>query len=167
VGVIGPGLEAREADETRAREVGALLARRDAVIVCGGLGGVMAAVCEGARREGGESVGLLPGDRRDAANPYLTIALPTGLAELRNGLLIRASETVICIGRSWGTLSEVALALRLGRQVALLHSWDEEQIRGLAPLARPDLVRATHSAEEAVATAWEWVTSESELRTTH
>jgi uncharacterized protein (TIGR00725 family) len=162
--VIGPGLEAREEDENHAREAGALLARRDAVIVCGGLGGVMAAVCEGARREGGDSVGLLPGDRRDAANPHLTIALPTGLGELRNGLLIRASETVVCIGRSWGTLSEVALALRLGRQVAFLHSWDEEEIRGLAPLARPDLVRATHSAEEAVAVAWECLTSEGDPR---
>ena len=165
--MIGPGLEARKEDETHAREVGALLARRDAVIVCGGLGGVMAAVCEGARREGGDTVGLLPGDRRDAANPHLTVALPTGLGELRNGLVIRASETVICIGRSWGTLSEVALALRLGRRVAFLHSWDAEEISGLAPLARPDLVRATHSAEEAVATAWEWLTSERQARTTH
>ena len=165
--MIGPGLDARKEDETRAREVGTLLARRDAVIVCGGLGGVMAAVCEGARREGGDSVGLLPGDRRDVANPHLTIALPTGLGELRNGLVIRASETVICIGRSWGTLSEVALALRLGRRVTFLHSWDEGEIRGLAPLARPDLVRATHSAEEAVATAWEWLTSERQARTTH
>ena len=81
--------------------------------------------------------------------------------------MVRASETVICIGRSWGTLSEVALALRLGRRVALLHSWDEEEIRGLAPLARPDLVRATDSAEEAVATVLEWLTSERQARTTN
>lgn len=158
--VIGPGDGATREDETCARQVGVLLARRHAVIVCGGLGGVMAAACEGARREGGDSVGLLPGDRRDAANPHLTIALPTGLGELRNGLVIRASEVVICIGRSWGTLNEVALALRLGRRVAFLHSWEEDEISDLAPLARPDLVRTTDSAEEAVATAWEWLTSE-------
>jgi uncharacterized protein (TIGR00725 family) len=160
VGVVGPGADGATAeDEDCAREVGALLARRDAVIVCGGLGGVMEAACEGALREGGDAVGLLPGDRRDAANPYLTIALPTGLGELRNGLVVAASEALVCIGRSSGTLSEVALALRLGRPVTLLRSWDEEQIRGLAPLRHPDRVRAARSAEEAVALTWEWLTS--------
>ena len=160
VGVVGPGAQgATREDEEFARQVGTLLARRNVVVVCGGLDGVMEAVCDGARREGGDSVGLLPGDRRDAANPHVTITLPTGLGELRNGLVVRTSEAIICIGRSWGTLSEVALALRLGRQVGLLRSWDEEEIRGFAPLPRPDLLRATRSAEEAVAVTSEWLAS--------
>jgi uncharacterized protein (TIGR00725 family) len=165
VGVVGPGADgATRQDEACAREVGALLARKKAVIVCGGLGGVMEAVCEGAASEDGVAVGLLPGDRRDAGNPHLTVALATGLGELRNGLVVRASEAVVCIGRSWGTLSEVALALRAGRQVALLRSWGEEELRDLAPLARPDLLRATRSAQQAVATTWEWVTAGGEPR---
>jgi uncharacterized protein (TIGR00725 family) len=158
VGVVGPGGDRATAEEEAcAREVGALLAQRNVVVVCGGLGGVMEAVCEGARREGGDSVGLLPGDRWEAANPHLTIALPTGLGELRNGLLVRAGETIICIGRSSGTLSEVALALRLGRKVAFLRSFGEEELSSLASLARPDQVRAAHSAKEAVDATWEWL----------
>ena len=155
VAVIGPGTDdATAEDEGCARQVGALLGRRNAVVVCGGLGGVMEAVSEGVRREGGETVGLLPGDRREDGNPHLTIALPTGLGELRNGLVVGVSDAIICVGRSWGTLSELSLALRQGRPVALLHSWAEEELGSLAPLADPDLVRAARSPEEAVAVTW-------------
>jgi uncharacterized protein (TIGR00725 family) len=130
------------------------------VIVCGGLGGVMAAVCQGARREGGDTVGLLPGDRLQAGNPDLTVTVPTGLGELRNALVVRAGDAVICIGRSWGTLSEVALALRQGRHVTLLHSWEDEDLRSLASLTRPDLLVATRTAEEAVVVTWKWLESD-------
>ena len=163
VGVVGPGAEgASGEDEACAAEVGALLAQRRAIVVCGGGGGVMEAVCEGARRHGGETVGLLPGDRREAGNPHLTVCVPTGMGELRNALLVRTSDALVCIGRSWGTLSEVALALRQGRAVTFLRSWDEEEVRRLAPLPRPDLVREARSAEEAVATTWTWLADRSD-----
>jgi uncharacterized protein (TIGR00725 family) len=161
VGVIGPGSDgATREDEACARELGVLLARRDVVVVCGGLGGVMEAVCEGAGREGGDTVGLLPGDRREDGNPHLSVALPTALGELRNALVVRASEAIVCIGRSWGTMSELALALRRVRPVVLLRSWDEEEVRGLAPLPRPDLVQEARSPQEAVAAALALITSD-------
>jgi uncharacterized protein (TIGR00725 family) len=119
----------------------------------------MDAVCAGARSEGGETVGLLPGDRREDGNPHLSVALPTGLGELRNALVVRASEAIVCIGRSWGTMSELALALRQARPVVLLRSWDEEDVRGLAPLPRPDLLQAARSPAEAVAVALASITS--------
>jgi len=106
-----------------AREVGELLGARGAVLVCGGLGGVMEAASEGARRTGGIAVGLLPGSDRRAGNAYLSVAIATGLGELRNGLVVRAADAVIGIGGSWGTLSELAFAARTGTPIVLLHSW--------------------------------------------
>ena len=123
VGVVGPGDGATSDDLAVAREVGRLLAEAGAVVVCGGLGGVMAAACEGAVSAGGLTVGLLPGTDRAAANPHVTVALPTGLGELRNGLLVRCCDAVIGVSGSWGTLSELALARRTGVPVVLLGSW--------------------------------------------
>ena len=91
--------------------------------MCGGLGGVMAAACEGAAEKGGLTVGLLPGTDRAKGNAYLTIALPTGIGELRNGLLVRACDAVIAIGGSWGTLSEIALAKKTGKPVITISGW--------------------------------------------
>ena len=122
VAVIGPSRAS--ADELDvAREVGALLATRGAIVVCGGHGGVMEAVAEGVKQHGGCTVGLLPGNDRTEGNAYLTIALPTGLGELRNGLIVRAADVVIAVGGSWGTLSEIALAVRSGKPVIALNSW--------------------------------------------
>ena len=123
VGVVGPGDGAADDELSAAREVGRLLAGAGAVVVCGGLGGVMAAACQGAAEAGGLTVGLLPGTDRAAANPHVAVALPTGLGELRNGLLVRCCDAVIGIGGSWGTLSELALARRTGVPVVLLGSW--------------------------------------------
>jgi uncharacterized protein (TIGR00725 family) len=123
VGVVGPGRGASAGELADATEMGRLLGRAGAVLVCGGLGGVMAAACEGAAHAGGTTVGLLPGDDRSAANPHLTVALPTGLGELRNGLLVRSCDVVVAIGGSWGTLSEVALARRTGVPVVVLGGW--------------------------------------------
>ncbi|MGW2787715.1 TIGR00725 family protein [Streptomyces populi] len=107
IGVVGPGkATAREAD--LAWQVGALLAQRGAVIMCGGLSGVMEACADGASTAGGTVVGVLPGKDRNAANRYLTVALATGLGELRNGVLVSACDALIAVGGSWGTLSEVA-----------------------------------------------------------
>ena len=123
VAVVGPG-EAAGAILDEAREVGELLAGAGAVIVCGGLSGVMEAACRGAHGAGGVTVGLLPGSDRAAANPYLTVAIATGLGELRNGLVVRAADAVIGLGGGFGTLSELALAARIGRPVILLGSWE-------------------------------------------
>ncbi|GAA0806992.1 TIGR00725 family protein [Spirilliplanes yamanashiensis] len=122
VAVAGPG-DAPPAVCAVAEEVGALLARRGAIVVCGGLGGVMAAACRGAAAHGGTTVGLLPGDTRAGANPHLTVALPTGLGQLRNGLVVAAADALIAVGGNWGTLSEVALAARAGKPVAAVGGW--------------------------------------------
>ena len=108
----------------RAREVGAALAREGAIVMCGGGGGVMEAVCEGARSEGGMTIGFLPGDDRAEANEFVDIALPTGMGEMRNMLLVRASDVVVAISGEFGTLSEVAYALRLGIPVVGLDTWE-------------------------------------------
>ena len=121
--VVGAG-ECEPQQASQAEEVGRLLAERNAVLVCGGSTGVMEAACRGARSAGGTTVGILPGpDRRDA-NPHVEIAVPTGMGELRNGLVARAGDAVIAIGGEYGTLSEIAFALKLGRPVVGLRSWE-------------------------------------------
>lgn len=107
-----------------AAEIGKLLAREGAVVVCGGLGGVMEAVARGAAAAGGTSVGILPGSSRDGAAADLTVSIPTGMGEMRNALVVRAADTVIAIGGEFGTLSEVALALKTGVPVVGLHTWE-------------------------------------------
>jgi len=121
-----------------AREVGRRLAEAKAVILCGGLGGVMEAVSQGAAEAGGTVVGILPGADRSAGNPYLSLAIATGLGEARNAVLTCAADGVIAIGGGWGTLSEIGLARKKGRSVVGLETW------GLEGLPVAD------SAEEAV-----------------
>lgn len=122
VAVVGAG-EATTSEERLAEEVGTLLAQAGAVVVCGGLGGVMAAACRGALLAGGTTVGILPGADRREANQWVTVALPTGLGELRNGLLVRAADVVVAVGGEHGTLSEIALALKLGVPVVGVATW--------------------------------------------
>jgi hypothetical protein len=129
--VIGPG-EASAEEVRRAEAVGAGLARAGSIVVCGGLGGVMAAACRGARAEDGMTVGILPGSDRTSANEWVTIAIPTGLGELRNGLVVRAADVVIAIGGGPGTLSEIALALKTGVPVLGLDTWE---IAGVEPVS--------------------------------
>ncbi len=109
----------------RARAVGRAVAAAGAVVVCGGLGGVMAGACRGAREAGGHTVGLLPGDDPAAANPWVEIAIPTGLGHARNVLVVQAGEVVLALPGSWGTASEVSLALKVGRPVVGVGAWDE------------------------------------------
>lgn len=142
--MVGPG-EASETELETAEQVGSLLARAGVVLVCGGLGGVMEAACRGAAGSGGTTVGILPGGERAAANRWLTIAIPTGLGELRNGLIVRAAEAVIAVGGAHGTLSEIALALKTGVPVVGLDTW---QIDG---------IDAARTPAEAVARALEAV----------
>jgi uncharacterized protein (TIGR00725 family) len=100
-----------------AEEVGRLLGAAGCVVVTGGLGGVMAAASRGASGAGATVVGLLPGLDRSAANPWVGVAVPTGLGELRNGLVVRAADVLVAVGGGHGTLSEVALALKAGKRV--------------------------------------------------
>jgi uncharacterized protein (TIGR00725 family) len=133
VGVCGAGVASDEL-AALAEEVGRLLAEAQAVVVCGGGGGVMEAVSRGATGAGGTTVGLLPGTERAAGNEHLTVAVPTGLGEMRNALIVRASDVVVAIGGEWGTLSEIAFARKLGRPVVALETWD---LPGLEVVSTP------------------------------
>jgi uncharacterized protein (TIGR00725 family) len=108
--------------------VGRELARAGAVLVCGGLGGAMEAACRGAKAEGGTTLGILPGGDRAAANRWVDVALATGLGEARNALVVRAADAVIAMAGGYGTLSEIALALRAGVPVLGLGTWDIEGV---------------------------------------
>ena len=111
-----------------AEELGRLLARRGAIVVCGGLGGVMEAVCRGARQAGGTTVGILPGLDRAAANEHVSVAVATGLGEARNALVVRAADVLIAVGGAYGTLSEIAFALKAGKRVIGLDTWEIEGV---------------------------------------
>lgn len=117
-----------------AREVGRLLARAGVVVINGGLGGVAGAASEGAAQARGTVVGILPDADRKGANPHLTISLPSGMGQARNVLIVTAAESVIAIGDGWGTLSEIAVARRLGRPVVTLDSWS---VAGLESVETP------------------------------
>ena len=119
ISVIGAGVASPE--ECRLAEaVGKTLAEAGAVVVTGGLGGVMAAASKGCVEAGGTAVGFLPGRDTSEANGWVTLPLATGMGESRNSLVVRAGEAVVAIGGSWGTLSEIALARKMGHSVVLL-----------------------------------------------
>jgi uncharacterized protein (TIGR00725 family) len=127
VAVIGPS-DATSQESRAAEEIGRGLADAGVVLVSGGLGGVMSAACHGASDARGTTVGLLPGTDRNSANEWVQVAIPTGLGELRNGLVIRAADAVIAVGGAYGTLSEIALALRAGVPVIGLNTWEIEGV---------------------------------------
>ncbi len=147
VSVIGAG-EAPAEVLAQAEAVGRELARTGAVLVCGGRGGVMEAASRGASDAGGVTVGLLPDPDRAHANPFLAVSIPTGMGELRNGLVARAGDAVIAIGGEFGTLSEIGFALKLGRPVVGLGTW--ELARGGA---RVDAIEVADGPADAVARA--------------
>jgi len=149
ISVIGPG--DCTADQARAAEaVGRGLALAGAVLVCGGRGGVMEAACRGAQSAGGLTIGILPGDGYAGANNFLSVALPSGLGHARNALVALAGEAVIAIGGEAGTLSEIGLAVKSGRRVVGLDSWECRRADGTG-LA----IRRAKTPEEAVAAALE------------
>ncbi len=141
IAVCGAGVGASDGELAWAEEVGGLLAEAGAVVVCGGLGGVMEAACRGARSKLGSTFAFLPGDDRDEANGWVQHAVPTGLGQGRNLLVVRAADAVIAIGGSWGTLSEIALALRDGRPVVGVGTWElrraGEVVPGVVPCPEP------------------------------
>jgi uncharacterized protein (TIGR00725 family) len=122
VAVVGASQAAAPALEA-AEEVGERLAQAGAIVICGGRGGVMEAVCRGAKRGGGTTVGILPGERRDEANPWVDLAIATGLGEARNAIVARCADGLVAIGGEFGTLSEIALGLRAGKPVVGLDTW--------------------------------------------
>jgi uncharacterized protein (TIGR00725 family) len=135
-----------------AETLGRHLAEAGAIVVCGGGTGVMAAVCRGAVAVGGTTVGLLPGGSRHDGNPHLSVALPTGLGEGRNVLLVRASDALVAVGGGYGTLSEIALALRTGVPVVGLQTWSLA-LAGQAVDAFPVAGEPEEAARLAVASA--------------
>ena len=147
IAVIGTG----SADESLlkiAEEVGLLIARRDAILICGGLGGVMEAASKGARSEGGTTVGILPQDHKNEANPYIDIPVATGFGEGRNVIIARSADALITVGGEYGTLSEIAFGLRMGKPVIGIKTWD---IKGI--------IKA-ENAEDAVNKAFELLSKE-------
>lgn len=123
IAVIGPG-DGDEQLTALGEDVGEGLGRGGATLVCGGLGGIMAAACRGAKRAGALTVGILPGAERTDANPWVDVALPTGMGEGRNILVVRAAEAVVAVDGEYGTLSEMALALKIGVPVVGLRPWE-------------------------------------------
>ena len=137
IGVIGAG----ECDAELGRlaeAVGRQIASGGAALVCGGMGGVMEAACRGAKAAGGTTIGILPGPDRADANPYVDVAIATGINEARNLAIIRTADALIAVGGSYGTLSEIGFALKAGKRVVGLRSWE---IKGMVAAA---------TAEEAV-----------------
>ena len=144
VAVVGPGQPDDPALLVTAHAVGSGLAAAGCTVVTGGLGGVMAAASQGAREAGGFVVGILPGDDAAAANEFVDLAVPTGLGEARNLLIVRMAAVVVAVGGSWGTLAEIALARRRHTPVVCVSGW---QVLGPAP--DDDVIRVD-DAESAV-----------------
>ena len=140
IAVIG-GREASEELLGMAEQVGQLIARQGAVLLCGGLTGIMEAAARGAAAANGLTVGLLPGQTKNEANPYIMVPIATGLGLARNAIITQAADAVIAIGGAYGTLSEIAFALQFDKVVVGLNTWN---IKGILKAA---------TAEEAVSMA--------------
>lgn len=143
IAVVGAGSCDSETASV-AERVGHEIARRGGVLICGGLGGVMEAAARGAKKAGGTTVGILPGASADDANPHIDIPIVTGLGHARNVINVRSADCVVSVAGGYGTLSEIALSLKMGIPVIALSSWDVSS----------DIIRAS-SPEEAVAKAFE------------
>lgn len=135
IGVIGAA-QPSPGGLAMAEAVGREIARRGAVLVCGGLGGVMEAAARGASGAGGEVVGVLPGPESTSANPFVTIAVPTNMGHARNVIIAHAAEALIAVEGGYGTLSEAAISLKLGKQVIVLPGG--VQIEGVTPADSPE-----------------------------
>ena len=134
IGVIGGSAVDQTAFET-AYEVGRLIAEASAILICGGLTGVMEAACKGAKDAGGTTIGILPGLKIDDANPYVDIPVATGLGHGRNLVIINTAQAMIAISGRYGTLSEIGFALQSGKPVYGLGTWD---IDGMQACASPE-----------------------------
>lgn len=134
IAVIGSGAE----HEARAEEVGRLIAEAGAVLVCGGRGEVMAAAARGAKTAGGTTIGILPGESRAEANPWIDHVVVTGIGHARNLAVAASGDAVVAVGGKWGTLAEIAYARLLGRPVVILEPGWELEEEGLERAATPE-----------------------------
>ena len=125
IGVIGGGTCSAEIYEI-AQEVGREIARNGFSLVCGGLGGVMEAACRGAREAGGITIGILPTTNKGDANPYVDLVIPTGLGHARNVLVVHTSDALVAVDGETGTLSEIAIALKAGKPIVGIKTWELE-----------------------------------------
>lgn len=144
IGVIGESAFTDAGHDALAEEVGRRVAAAGAALICGGLGGVMEAACRGARAAGGLTIGVLPGLERAEANPFVDVAVATGLGQARNVLIVLSCDALIAIGGGFGTLSEIALALRHGKPVVGLRTWHAVRAGSAAPVV------PAQSADDAV-----------------
>ena len=142
IAVVGPSAGS-PSEHVIADEIGKLIAEAGAVLVCGGMGGVMEAAASGCIQAGGKTVGILPTESRLEANPYLTIAVATGMGEARNAIVVRTADVVIAVHGEYGTLSEIALALKVGKPVVGIGTW--ELAKGGEPVEA--IVRAVDAAD--------------------
>lgn len=147
IGILGPQ-ECTPSQYQLGLQTGRLVAEAGAILVCGGLSGMMSAASEGAKSAGGTTLGILPGNDKNTANKYIDIALPTGLGAFRNAILVRTCDAVIAIHGSRGTLSEISFALRLGVPTVGLHTWELRKNGKIDPG-----ICAVESPREAVQTA--------------
>ena len=149
VGVIG-GSRGDKKTAGMAYEVGKLLAERQALVVCGGMGGVMEAVCQGVADADGVSVGILPTDDTSEANYYVSVPIATGMGIARNFIIARTAEVLIAIDGSYGTLSEMGIALNIGKPVIALDTWELDK----AGFVNPELFIPAEDAADAVEKAF-------------
>ncbi len=155
ISVIGSGDEALSPEAAKtANEVGSEIAKRNAVLICGGLGGVMAEAAKGAKENGGFTIGILPGEDPGGANPFIDVVLPTGLGFARNILVAYSGDAVIALSGKLGTLSEISFALLKKKPVIGIHTWNLEQLSGRMPpfevQAYGDSIIRCENAKEAV-----------------
>ncbi len=155
IGVIGGSIASPDILQL-AEEVGAEIARSGSAVVCGGMTGVMESVCKGARREGGLTIGIIPSDNKDDANPFVQIPIVTGMGMGRNVMLVKTADAIIAIGGEYGTLSEIAHALNIGKKVIGLRTWKLERAH---TKAIPNLIEVD-TPKKAVALALETISAQ-------
>ncbi len=143
IGVIGSSAH-NEREIQIAEEIGMRIADRGAILVCGGMGGVMEAACRGAKERGGTTVGILPGSEKDSGNDYLDIAVPTGMGYARNILVVLSSHGIVAVGGAFGTLSEIAYGNVFQIPIVGIETWELKENRFTGCI---DIV---HSAKEAI-----------------
>ena len=150
IAVIGGGDGASPRAIALAEEVGFLLAKADAITLCGGLNGVMAAACKGAKRGGGLTIGVLPGSSKGDANEHVDVPIVTAMSTARNAIIVRTADAIIAIDGAYGTLTEMAYAFDLGKKVFALESWELAKVG-----VDPALFVAVRTPREAVDRAME------------